>query len=119
PGGGWGGRGVARPPSMQTSPASGATKPAMLRSAGVLPQPDGPSRVKNSPAATWSEKSSSARTAPYCLVTPRNSTSVGSVSERTTRDVSGVVRAPAPPAQPVVGGGLGEGRRRSTAVRGL
>ena len=32
-------------------PPSGRSKPAIMRSSVVLPQPDGPSRVKNSPAS--------------------------------------------------------------------
>src|ERR1700746_2495195 len=40
-----------RPASM-ISPASGVSSPAKSRSVVVLPQPEGPSRVKNSPGAT-------------------------------------------------------------------
>src|SRR5262249_38560912 len=39
-------------PSMRISPASGRSRPARQRSVVVLPQPDGPSRVTNSPCAT-------------------------------------------------------------------
>ena len=47
-------------PLIATSPASGVTKPATERSVVVLPHPDGPSRVKNSPGATARDTPSSA-----------------------------------------------------------
>ena len=37
--------------SNQISPSLGSTKPATIRSVVVLPQPDGPSSVTNSPSA--------------------------------------------------------------------
>ena len=37
---------------MRTRPASGRSKPAIIRSVVVLPQPDGPSSVTSSPGAT-------------------------------------------------------------------
>ena len=37
-------------PVSSTRPASGSSKPAIIRSEVVLPQPDGPSSEKNSPA---------------------------------------------------------------------
>ena len=39
-------------PSSTISPAVGVSKPASIISVVVLPEPDGPSRVRNSPAAT-------------------------------------------------------------------
>jgi hypothetical protein len=39
-------------------PASSSAKPATMRSSVVLPQPDGPSSVKNSPSATVTDTSS-------------------------------------------------------------
>ena len=47
-----------------TEPASAASNPATMRSAVVLPQPDGPSRARNSPGAMFSDSPSSARTVP-------------------------------------------------------
>src|SRR5262245_3108369 len=38
-------------PSSVTVPSVGDSKPAMTRSVVVLPQPDGPSKVRNSPGA--------------------------------------------------------------------
>ena len=49
---------------MRTSPESSSSKPLMQRSNVVLPQPEGPSRVTNSPALTARETSSSAVTVP-------------------------------------------------------
>ena len=37
-------------PASSTVPASGRSKPAISRSVVVLPEPDGPSSVKNSPS---------------------------------------------------------------------
>jgi hypothetical protein len=39
-------------PLSVISPPFGVSRPAIMRSVVVLPQPDGPSRVKNSPGAT-------------------------------------------------------------------
>lgn len=57
-------------PSSVTVPLSGVSKPAMMRSSVVLPQPDGPSRAKNSPCPISSETPSSAVTSPNLRVTP-------------------------------------------------
>ena len=42
-------------PASSMRPASGSSKPAMRRSVVVLPEPDGPSSVKNSPRAMSSD----------------------------------------------------------------
>src|ERR1051326_1499474 len=47
-------------------PCDGAIKPAIALSVVVLPQPDGPSRVRNSPCSTASDKSRTAKFSPYC-----------------------------------------------------
>src|SRR5258707_6382409 len=39
-----------RRPAMKISPALGCSKPAIMRSSVVLPQPEGPSRTSNSPS---------------------------------------------------------------------
>ena len=41
-------------PASSMRPASGSSKPAMSRSVVVLPEPEGPSSVKNSPRPTSS-----------------------------------------------------------------
>ena len=58
------------------APAVGSSKPAIMRSIVVLPEPDGPSSEKNSPAPMSSETSSTATTEPKRLVTraPRSRT---------------------------------------------
>ena len=56
----YGGTFVRSRPSSDTVPVSGRMKPPMMRSVVVLPDPDGPSRVTNSPGATSSETSSTA-----------------------------------------------------------
>src|SRR5437867_839457 len=47
---------------IQIAPSLGFSRPATRRSAVVLPQPEGPTRIKNSPSPTSSERSSSATT---------------------------------------------------------
>ena len=45
----WGGTFSTGSPSSRIRPAVGTSKPASIRSVVVLPQPEGPSREKNSP----------------------------------------------------------------------
>ena len=52
----------------------GCSKPATIRSVVVLPQPDGPSSEKNSPASIVRLRSSTAVAEPNRLVTPSNRT---------------------------------------------
>ena len=40
-------------PLTTTEPSAGSMKPVMVRSVVVLPQPEGPRKVKNSPSFTW------------------------------------------------------------------
>ena len=44
------GRWLTSSPSMSISPEVGSSSPAIMRSVVVLPQPDGPSSMKNSPS---------------------------------------------------------------------
>src|SRR3954467_416785 len=55
-------------PSTSTLPAEGATRPAIIRSSVVLPQPDGPSRETNSPEATARSTSATASCVPNRLL---------------------------------------------------
>ncbi len=55
---------VTGAPSNSTSPRSGATKPPMIRSRVVLPDPDGPSRLVSRPAGKAALTASSTRAAP-------------------------------------------------------
>src|SRR5215210_6712434 len=66
---------TAERPSMSISPAVGSSKPAIIRSVVVLPQPDGPSRARNSPGCTSRSMSSTATRSPKRFVTPRSATS--------------------------------------------
>src|SRR5215218_1138991 len=58
---------------MKISPDEGNSKPPIMRNVVVLPQPEGPNSVKNSPWRTSSEMPSTARTSPKVLKTSRNS----------------------------------------------
>jgi hypothetical protein len=51
-------------PPSSTRPLSGSSKPAISRSVVVLPEPDGPSSVKNSPRAMSTLTPSTAATEP-------------------------------------------------------
>src|SRR4051794_38031661 len=63
-----------RLPSKRISPLSARLKPAIVRSNVVLPQPEGPSSVKNSPGSTARSTLSRAMTPGYFLVMPLSST---------------------------------------------
>ena len=49
-------------PPTETTPESGCSRPAIDRSVVDLPQPDGPSRVNNSPGSTLKLTSLTAKT---------------------------------------------------------
>jgi hypothetical protein len=59
-----GGRSDTSVPASSTVPASGRSKPAISRNVVVLPEPDGPSSVKNSPRRTSRSMPSTAATSP-------------------------------------------------------
>src|ERR1700691_2696737 len=63
-----------RSPAIRISPLSGPRNPAARLSSVVLPQPDGPSRVMNSPCLIDIDTSSSAVVSPKRLVTASNRT---------------------------------------------
>src|SRR5215510_8359694 len=54
-------------PSSRISPSVGCSKPAIMRSVVVLPQPDGPSIEKNSPAGISRSMPSTAVNSPNFL----------------------------------------------------
>ena len=56
----FGGTPTTSSPRSRMRPSSGSSKPATMRIVVVLPQPDGPSSVMNSPSAMSSEMSSTA-----------------------------------------------------------
>src|SRR5438105_14143434 len=55
---------------MTIRPSSGVSKPAISRNSVVLPQPEGPSSAKNSPASIASDTRSTAAMAPNRLLAP-------------------------------------------------
>src|SRR4051812_33480420 len=57
-------------------PSSGRSKPAISLSVVVLPEPDGPNSVKNSPTGISRSTRSTATTSPYVLRTPWSRTSI-------------------------------------------
>src|SRR6185295_11704366 len=63
-----GGSGVIDVPSMRISPDVGRSNPAIMRSVVVFPEPEAPRKVRNSPAAISSERSSTAVNASKRLV---------------------------------------------------
>src|ERR1700722_20802771 len=65
---------------MRISPGSGPRNPAARLSSVVLPQPDGPSRVMNSPRLIDIDTLSSAVTSPNRLVTASNRTAASWVT---------------------------------------
>src|SRR6186713_315285 len=73
------GRSVMSRPATWTRPESGSSKPAIMRSDVVLPQPDGPSREKNSPAAMSSVTPSTATTRPSKVFVTSSSLMVAEV----------------------------------------
>src|ERR1700675_3996305 len=66
---------------MAISPCSGLKKPAARLSSVVLPQPEGPSSVMNSPRRIDSVTWLSAKAAPKRLVTESNRTATSSLGE--------------------------------------
>src|SRR5688572_1312431 len=51
---------LTRLPAMRSSPVEMSSRPATMRSAVDLPHPDGPTRTRNSPSSTSSERSCTA-----------------------------------------------------------
>src|SRR5712692_2872616 len=90
-----GGTSLTHRPSKTTSPASGRSKPTIIRTVVVLPHPDPPTTDTSSPGATSSDNPSTAVAAPNLLVTPRNEIFI--LFERGLR-----------PRNPVLGGGSEE-----------
>src|ERR1700722_134740 len=76
-------------PSKRIEPPSASSKPAMIFRVVVLPHPDGPSKDRNSPWPALSDRSSTALTAPYILVSDEILTSVMRGQQETNRSPSG------------------------------
>ncbi len=58
----FGGTLVTSLPPMWMAPSSTSSRPASMRSAVDLPEPDGPTSTRNSPSLTSRDSSSTART---------------------------------------------------------
>src|SRR5687768_18451339 len=65
-----GGRPATGRPLMKISPALGGKKPAIRPSVVVLPQPEGPSSVMNSPSRTSRSMPATATVDPYFFSMP-------------------------------------------------
>src|SRR5215210_8960409 len=63
-------------PSTVIAPELGCSKPAIMRSVVVLPQPDGPRNETNSPRSAARLKSSTATNSPNLFWTPLSSRNV-------------------------------------------
>jgi hypothetical protein len=59
-----GGTALTSAPRSTIRPSSGSSKPAIMRSVVVFPQPDGPSRQKNEPSGMAKDKSFTAVKSP-------------------------------------------------------
>src|SRR6185312_594100 len=74
-------------PSSRILPSVGCSKPAIIRSVVVLPQPDGPSIEKNSPLGMSTSIPSTAATSPKRLTSPTRETSPAIRSPYQSSDV--------------------------------
>src|SRR5262245_9234922 len=81
------GRSVMSRPATWTRPESGNSKPAIMRNDVVLPQPDGPSREKNSPAAMSRVTPSTATTRPSKVLVTFSRRMVADVSASTLEEL--------------------------------
>src|SRR6476646_9324154 len=70
-----GGSLVTSRPRSSIRPEVGASKPPIIRRVVVLPQPDGPSKLKNSPSRTSRSMWSTATASPNFLTTSTSLTS--------------------------------------------
>src|SRR6476646_389547 len=75
---------VTSSPPRKIRPAVGSSRPAIMRSVVVLPQPDGPSRQKNSPSLTVKVESFTATKSAKALC--RFSTRISAMSARELGD---------------------------------
>src|SRR5437867_13037218 len=69
-----GSQSVTRASPMKMSPAVGVSRPAIMLSVVVLPQPDGPTSTTNSPSGTARSMASTARVEAKSLVSPSSRT---------------------------------------------
>src|SRR5438094_836300 len=67
-------------PEKMIRPASGRSRPAIIRKLVVLPHPEGPRSVKTCPRCTSSAMLSTARSVPKSLLTPSNRRTVSTTA---------------------------------------
>src|SRR5580704_17852537 len=71
--------------SIRIAPSSTCSRPASIRRIVVFPQPEGPTRTRNSPSATWRFRSSTTGSSPNSLWTPSYRTSANWISQLRNR----------------------------------
>src|SRR5580693_7046885 len=76
---------VTSSPASRMRPEDGSSSPAIMRSVVVLPQPDGPSRQKNSPSSTMKVESCTATKPPKDLC--RFSTRIAATAPALVREL--------------------------------
>src|ERR1051326_1705057 len=74
---------------MRISPAAGRSRPALQRNVVVLPQPDGPSSVTNSPSATARSTELTAASAAKFLLKSSSTTALTAAPPTCGRDRDG------------------------------
>ena len=77
----WGGTAVTSLPKSLTVPSVGSSRPAIMRTVVVLPDPLGPIMEKNSPWRTEKEIESNATVSPNKRDTSSNSTTESGASD--------------------------------------
>jgi hypothetical protein len=82
-----GGNAATGAPPTMISPAVGVRKPAIIRSSVVLPEPEGPRTVRNEPASSSKEASSTAGVPANLMLTLRTETAIRRSALR--RELSG------------------------------
>src|SRR5580700_8323263 len=87
-------------PAIKISPVSAASSPAISRRTVVLPDPEAPSSVKNSPSRTSSDTSSTAATFPKDLETDLSSTMQPGAPGRSALVMAAAGRDGSAPGQP-------------------
>src|SRR5437868_6034637 len=98
------------------TPPVGCSNPPIIRSVVVLPQPDGPSRLKNSPSSISRSMPSTAGTSPKRFVTWLRRTATGTLLP--TPPATGRVPAGEPPRPAPIGHGISRLRAGGNIGRG-
>src|SRR5438067_13903351 len=80
---------VTSSPSSSILPDDGSSRPAIIRSVVVLPQPEGPSRTKNSPSAMVNDDARTAVKSPKRFCRSSSRISATALLRKMTRDEEG------------------------------